>query len=130
MPGAQVRLAQDGEIEITSPGVTRGYRGRPDQNAEAFTSDGWLRTGDIGEFDADGYLSIVDRKKELIIGSSGKNMAPARIEAQIKAAFPLIGGVVAIGDERPHNVALIALDGQQALPRVLHGCRDLPPRPD
>jgi long-chain acyl-CoA synthetase len=110
VPGAQVRLAEDGEIEITSPGVMRGYRGRADQNAEAFTADGWLRTGDIGEFDADGYLSIVDRKKELIIGSSGKNMAPARIEARIKAAFPLIGGVVAIGDERPHNVALIALD--------------------
>jgi len=69
-----------------------------------------LRTGDIGEIDPDGYVSVVDRKKELIIGSSGKNMAPARIEARIKEAFPLIGGAVAIGDERPYNVALIALD--------------------
>jgi long-subunit acyl-CoA synthetase (AMP-forming) len=88
----------------------RGYRGRPDQTAEAMTPDGWLRSGDIGEIDADGYLSVVDRKKELIIGSSGKNMAPARIEARLKEAFPLIGGAVAIGDERPYNVALIALD--------------------
>jgi long-chain acyl-CoA synthetase len=110
LPGAEVRLAEDGEIEIRSGGVMRRYRGRPDQTAETFTADGWLRTGDIGEFDADGYLSVVDRKKELIIGSSGKNMAPARIEARIKAAFPLIGGAVAIGDARPHNVALIALD--------------------
>jgi long-subunit acyl-CoA synthetase (AMP-forming) len=110
LPGAQLRLAEDGEIEISSPGVMRGYRGRPDQTAEAFTADGWLKSGDIGELDAEGYLSVVDRKKELIIGSSGKNMAPARIEARLKEAFPLIGGAVAIGDERPYNVALFALD--------------------
>jgi len=110
LPGAAVRLAQDGEIEIQSPGVMRGYRERPDQTAEALGPDGWLRSGDIGEIDADGYVSVVDRKKELIIGSSGKNMAPARIEARLKEAFPLIGGAVAIGDERPYNVALVALD--------------------
>jgi long-subunit acyl-CoA synthetase (AMP-forming) len=110
LPGVDVRLADDGELELRGPGVMRGYRGRPDLTADALGSDGWLRTGDIGEIDADGYVSVVDRKKELIIGSSGKNMAPSRIEARIKEAFPLIGGAVAIGDQRPYNVALIALD--------------------
>jgi long-subunit acyl-CoA synthetase (AMP-forming) len=110
LPGTEVRLADDGELEIRGPGVMRGYRGRPDLNAEAFTEDGWLRSGDIGEIDEAGYVSVVDRKKELIIGSSGKNMAPSRIEARIKEAFPLIGGAVAVGDQRPYNVALISLD--------------------
>jgi long-chain acyl-CoA synthetase len=110
LPCVEVRLADDGELEIRSPGVMRGYRGRPDLTAEAMTDDGWLRSGDIGEIGTDGYVSVVDRKKELIIGSAGKNMAPSRIEARIKEAFPLIGGAVAIGDQRPHNVALIALD--------------------
>jgi long-subunit acyl-CoA synthetase (AMP-forming) len=110
LPSVDVRLADDGELEIRGPGVMRRYRGRPDLTADALADDGWLRTGDIGEIDADGYVSVVDRKKELIIGSGGKNMAPARIEARIKEAFPLIGGAVAIGDQRPHNVALISLD--------------------
>jgi long-chain acyl-CoA synthetase len=110
LPGIDVRLAQDGELEIRGAGVMRGYRGRPDLTADALGDDGWLATGDIGEVDVDGYVSVVDRKKELIIGSGGKNMAPARIEARIKEAFPLIGGAVAIGDQRPHNVALISLD--------------------
>jgi long-subunit acyl-CoA synthetase (AMP-forming) len=110
LPGVQVRLAEDGELELRGPGVMRGYRHRPELTAEALGDDGWLRSGDIGEIDEDGYIAVVDRKKELIIGSGGKNMAPARIEARIKEAFPLIGGAVAIGDQRPHNVALIALD--------------------
>jgi long-subunit acyl-CoA synthetase (AMP-forming) len=116
LPSVEVRLADDGELEIRSGGVMRGYRGRPDLTAEAMTDDGWLRSGDIGEIGADGYVSVVDRKKELIIGSSGKNMAPSRIEARLKEAFPLIGGAVAIGDQRPHNVALISLD-----PDACHG---------
>jgi long-chain acyl-CoA synthetase len=110
LPGVEVRIADDGELEVRGAGVMRGYRGRADLTAEALHEDGWLRTGDIGEIDADGYVSVVDRKKELIIGSSGKNMAPSRIEARLKEAFPLIGGAVAIGDQRPHNVALISLD--------------------
>jgi long-chain acyl-CoA synthetase len=109
-PGVQIRLAEDGEIEVLGDCVTPGYRNRPDLTAEAFTEDGWLRTGDIGEFDEDGYLSIVDRKKELIINAAGKNMSPAQIESRLKAASPLIGSAVAIGDRRPYNVALIALD--------------------
>jgi long-subunit acyl-CoA synthetase (AMP-forming) len=74
------------------------------------TGDGWLLTGDIGEFDEDGYLKIVDRKKELIINASGKNMSPANIESHLKSAGPLIGQAIAIGDSRPYNVALLTLD--------------------
>ena len=88
----------------------KGYRNAPEQTAETIDSDGWLHTGDIGEFDEDGYLKIVDRKKELIINAGGKNMSPANIEAKVKASSPLIGQAVAIGDGRPYNVALITLD--------------------
>jgi long-subunit acyl-CoA synthetase (AMP-forming) len=74
------------------------------------TDDGWLMTGDIGEFDDEGYLKIVDRKKELIISAAGKNMSPANIESHLKSAGPLIGQAIAIGDQRPYNVALVTLD--------------------
>jgi long-chain acyl-CoA synthetase len=87
-----------------------GYRNMPDKTAETIDEDGWLHTGDIGELDEDGYLKIVDRKKELIINAAGKNMSPANIEAKLKTASPLIGQAIAIGDRRPYNVALITLD--------------------
>jgi len=110
MPGVEVKLATDGEVMVRGPVVMKGYRNMPDKTAEALTEDGWLLSGDVGEFDADGYLRIVDRKKELIINAAGKNMSPANIEAKLKAASPLIAQVVAIGDRRPYNVALIVLD--------------------
>jgi len=110
VPGVQIRLADDGEIELRGPCVMPGYHGRPDLTRDAFTPDGWLLTGDVGAFDADGYLSIVDRKKELIINAAGKNMSPANIESRLKAASPLIGSAVVIGDRRPYNVALIVLE--------------------
>ena len=89
----------------------RGYRNDARQErVRRSTTDGWLHTGDIGEIDDDGYLKIVDRKKELIINAAGKNMSPANIESRIKASHPLIGQAVAIGDGRPYNVALIVLD--------------------
>ena len=110
VPGVEMRLAADGEVELRGPCVTPGYRGREDLTHEAFTADGWLRTGDVGSFDEDGYLTIVDRKKELIISAAGKNMSPALIESRLKAASPLIGSAVAVGDRRPYNVALIVLD--------------------
>jgi long-chain acyl-CoA synthetase len=88
----------------------RGYRGAPEKTAEALDSGGWLHTGDIATLDEDGYVRIIDRKKELIINAGGKNMSPANIESQIKAAHPLIGQVAVIGDRRPYNVALIVLD--------------------
>jgi long-chain acyl-CoA synthetase len=115
IPGVEVRLADDGELELRGPGIMRGYRNRPELTAEAMTEDGWLRSGDIGEIDDEGYVSVVDRKKELIIGSGGKNMAPSRIEARLKEAFPLLNGAVAIGDERPYNVALLSLDPDACL---------------
>jgi long-chain acyl-CoA synthetase len=87
-----------------------GYRNQPDKTAETIDDEGWLATGDIGELDDDGYLKIVDRKKELIINAAGKNMSPANIEAHLKTASPLVGQAIAIGDRRPYNVALITLD--------------------
>jgi long-subunit acyl-CoA synthetase (AMP-forming) len=110
LPGVEIKLADDGEILVRADLVMAGYRNMPDKTAEAIDSDGWLATGDIGEFDQDGYLKIVDRKKELIINAAGKNMSPANIESKLKAASPLIGQAVAIGDGRPYNVALIVLD--------------------
>ena len=109
-PGAEIKLADDGEVLMRGTMVTTGYRNQPEKTREAIDEDGWLHTGDVGEFDEDGYLKIVDRKKELIINAAGKNMSPANIEAKVKAASPLIGQVIAIGDGKPYNVALITLD--------------------
>jgi long-chain acyl-CoA synthetase len=109
-PGAEIRLADDGEVLMRGPMVTPGYRNQPEKTREAIDDEGWLHTGDVGKFDADGYLKIVDRKKELIISAGGKNMSPANIEAKVKASSPLIGQAIAIGDMRPYNVALITLD--------------------
>ena len=95
---------------MRGPMVMPGYRNQPDKTREALDDEGWLHTGDVGEFDEDGYLKIVDRKKELIINAAGKNMSPANIEAKVKASSPLIGQAIAIGDGRPYNVALITLD--------------------
>jgi len=109
-PGVEIKLADDGEVLIRGPVITPGYRNQPDKTADTIDAEGWLHTGDVGEFDEDGYLRIVDRKKELIINAGGKNMSPANIEAKVKASSPLIGQVVAIGDMKPYNVALITLD--------------------
>ena len=109
-PGVEMKLAGDGELLMRGPVIMRGYRNQPEKTREAIDPDGWLHTGDVGEFDNDGYLKIVDRKKELIINAGGKNMSPANIEAKVKASSPLIGQVIAIGDGKPFNVALITLD--------------------
>jgi long-subunit acyl-CoA synthetase (AMP-forming) len=117
IPNTEVKLANDGEVMVRGPQVMKGYRNLPEKTAEAFSEDGWLLTGDIGEFDEQGYLRIVDRKKELIINAAGKNMSPANIEAKLKAASTLIAQAVAIGDNRPYNVALIALDPESLAAR-------------
>ena len=109
-PGVEIKLAEDGEVLMRSAVVMTGYRNLPERTAEALDADGWLHTGDIGEFDEEGYLRIVDRKKELIISAAGKNMSPANIESTLKGASPLIGQVCTIGDGRPYNTALIVLD--------------------
>ncbi len=113
-PGVELKLDSDGEVLIKSEVVMHGYRNLPEKTNETFTHDGWLRTGDIGVFDADGYLTIVDRKKELIISAGGKNMSPANIEATLKSASPLIGQACCIGDMRPYNTALLVLDADFA----------------
>lgn len=113
-PGVEIKLDSDGEVLVRSDVVMLGYRNLPEKTSEAFTEDGWLRTGDIGQFDEAGYLKIVDRKKELIISAAGKNMSPANIEATLKTASPLIGQVCCIGDRRHFNSALIVLDADFA----------------
>jgi long-subunit acyl-CoA synthetase (AMP-forming) len=109
MAGFEVKLAGDGELLVKGAAVMRGYRNSPELTAAAFDSEGWLLTGDIAEIE-DGFIKIVDRKKELIINASGKNMSPTNIEARLKAASPLIGQACCVGDQRPYNVALIVLD--------------------
>ncbi len=113
-PGVELRLADDGEVLMRGACNMLGYRNKPEQTAETIDPDGWLHTGDIGELDADGYLRIVDRKKEIIINAAGKNMSPANIEATLKTASPLIGQACVIGDRRPYNTALIVLDADFA----------------
>ena len=112
-PGVEIKLAEDGEIMIRGAVVMKGYRNLPEKTAEAFTEDGFLLTGDIGEFDEDGYLRIVDRKKELIITAQGKNLSPANIEARLKQ-IPLVSQAVAIGDRRKYIGALLTLDPEAA----------------
>jgi long-chain acyl-CoA synthetase len=110
LPGVELALADDGELLCRGPLVMRGYRNEPAKTAETIDGDGWLHTGDVATIDRDGYVRIVDRKKELIINSAGKNMSPANIESRLKSASPLIGQAITIGDRRPYNVALIVLD--------------------
>jgi long-chain acyl-CoA synthetase len=110
LPGVELRIADDGELLVRGPIVMKGYRNEPDKTAEAIDADGWLHTGDIATIDEAGYVRIVDRKKELMINASGKNMSPANIEGTIKVSCPLVGSAVAIGDDRPYVVALLTLD--------------------
>jgi long-subunit acyl-CoA synthetase (AMP-forming) len=110
-PGVEIRLAQDGEVMIRGPVVMKGYRNLPEKTAESFTDEGFLLTGDIGEFDDEGYLKIVDRKKELIITAAGKNLSPANIEARLKQ-IPLVSQAIAIGDQRKYISALLTLDAE------------------
>jgi long-chain acyl-CoA synthetase len=110
----EITIAEDGELLTKGPTIMRGYRNDPEKTAETIDADGWLHTGDIAEIDADGYVRIVDRKKELIINASGKNMSPSNIENAIKAATSLVGQVVAIGDDRPYVAAIAVLDPDAA----------------
>jgi long-chain acyl-CoA synthetase len=115
IPGVEVRLADDGELLVRGGIVMRGYRNQSQKTAEALDADGWLHTGDVATIDDDGFVTIVDRKKELIINAAGKNMSPANIEGALKSAGPLIGQACVIGDRRPYNVALLVLDPETGL---------------
>ena len=109
----ELKIADDGEVLCRGGNNFVGYLGKPEQTAETIDSDGWLHTGDIGEIDADGYLKIVDRKKELIITAGGKNVSPANLEAELKM-IPLVGQACAIGEQRPFMSALVVLDPDAA----------------
>jgi len=109
VPGTEVAIADDGEVICRGPHVFAGYLDDPEKTAEALSDDGWLHTGDIGVLDEDGYLKIVDRKKELIITAGGKNISPANLEAALKN-ITLVGQAAAIGDQRPFVSALVVLD--------------------
>jgi long-chain acyl-CoA synthetase len=124
MPGVGLKLGDDGEVLISGGSLMLGYQGRDDLTAEAIVG-GWMHTGDIGEIDTDGYLKIVDRKKELIINSAGKNMSPSKIEGELKQGSPLIGQAICIGDRRLYNVALLTLDPDAAASWAkAHGLED------
>ncbi|HET7503558.1 MAG TPA: long-chain fatty acid--CoA ligase [Kofleriaceae bacterium] len=116
LPGTELKIApEDGEILIRSPGVMRGYHKLPDLTAEALTPDGWMRTGDIGEIDRDGFLRITDRKKDLIKTSGGKYIAPQAIEGKLKAHCPYISQVIVHGDKRNFVTALVTLDEEATM---------------
>ena len=111
--GVEVAIAGDGEILARGPLTTPGYLNRPDLTEALLDPDGWLHTGDIGAIDADGFVSVTDRKKELIITAGGENIAPAAVENAL-LAHPLIGQALAYGDRRPYVIALLTLDGEAA----------------
>ncbi|WP_271103756.1 AMP-dependent synthetase/ligase [Pseudomonas tohonis] len=111
LPGVEVRIADDGEVLVRGPQVFQGYFQQPEKTAEAFTLDGWLRTGDLGRLDAAGHLWLTGRKKELIITAGGKNIAPTPIEARLRQ-HPLVEQALVHGDRRKHLSALLALEPQ------------------
>jgi len=108
LPGIGVRLADDGEIQVRGINVFKEYWKNPEATAAAF-DDGWFKTGDLGSFDADGFLSITGRKKEIIVTAGGKNVSPAALEDPIRAN-PLVGQVIVVGDQKPFISALVTLD--------------------
>jgi long-chain acyl-CoA synthetase len=112
-PGIEVRLDDDGEVLVRGPVVTPGYHRQEEATRNLIDADGWVHTGDIGTLDDDGFFAIVDRKKELIITSAGKNIAPSNIENYLKES-PIIGHAMAIGDGRPYVVAIMTLDAEIA----------------
>jgi long-chain acyl-CoA synthetase len=112
-PGCEVKIADDGEILVKGPNVFQGYHKNPEATAETIV-DGWLHTGDIGEIDAEGFIKITGRKKDIIITAGGKNITPANLEAEIRQ-HQLVSQCVVVGDRRPYLVALVTLDPEEAV---------------
>jgi long-chain acyl-CoA synthetase len=115
IPGADIRIAPDGEIEIAGEIVMKEYWRNPEATAATFTEDGYLRTGDLGSFDEDGYVTITGRKKEIIITAGGKNLTPSNLEGDLRRSR-WISQAVMYGDRRPYPVALITLDAEEIVP--------------
>jgi long-chain acyl-CoA synthetase len=111
VPGDSLKIADDGEVLIKGPNVFSSYWHHPEATAEALTDDGWMRTGDIGELDDEGYLRITGRKKEIIVTAGGKNVAPAPLEDRIRA-HPLVSQAMVIGDGKPFVAALVTIDAE------------------
>jgi long-chain acyl-CoA synthetase len=109
LPGFEIRIAEDGEIEVRSDTVFQGYYKDPEATAAVLDGDGWLKTGDIGELDQDGFLHITDRKKDILVTAGGKNVAPQNIENELKTS-KFVSQALVIGDKRPYVSALLTLD--------------------
>ncbi|PWG60541.1 AMP-dependent synthetase/ligase [Bifidobacterium catulorum] len=110
-PGSSVRISDEGEVQVKGANVFRGYHNLPEKTAEAFTEDGWLRTGDLGSLDDDGTLTITGRAKDIIITAGGKNVSPIPMEATINEC-PIVDHAVVVGDGRPFIAALVTLDAE------------------
>jgi long-chain acyl-CoA synthetase len=110
LPGIETKIAEDGEVLIRGSWVMRAYRGLPEQTAEALDPEGFLHTGDVGHLDAEGFLTITDRKKDLIKTSGGKYVAPTELEGRLKVLSPVISQVLVHGDRRNYVTALVTLD--------------------
>jgi long-chain acyl-CoA synthetase len=136
LKGVEIRIAEDGEILLRGRGIMKGYYNRPEDTAEALEADGWFHTGDVGVVDAGGFLTITDRKKDILVTAGGKNIAPQNIEGKIKAACPYVSQVVMLGDRRPFCVALVTLNEETTAKWArehgidYHGYADLAARPE
>lgn len=110
LKGVEIKIAEDGEILIRGRNIMQGYYNLPEATGEALESDGWFHTGDVGHQDADGYITITDRKKDIIVTAGGKNIAPQNVENMLKASCPYVSQAVMLGDKRPFCVALITVN--------------------
>lgn len=111
-PGIEVKIAEDGEVLMRGPWIMRGYHELPEATAEALDADGWLHTGDVGQVDGEGFLTITDRKKDLIKTSGGKYVAPSELESRLKALSPYVAQTLVHGDRRNYVTALVTLDAE------------------
>jgi len=112
LPETEVKIAEDGEILLKGPGVMNGYHDLPEATAEAINAEGWFHTGDIGELDAEGFLRITDRKKDMFKTSQGKYVAPSAISANFKAVCPYASEIIVYGEGKPYCVALVSLEAE------------------
>jgi long-subunit acyl-CoA synthetase (AMP-forming) len=119
VPGTEIKLAEDGEVLMRGPHVFKGYYKNDEATQETLDADGWIHSGDIGEIDSDGFLRVTDRKKDLIITSGGKNVAPQNLEGKLRQ-IPAVSQAVAIGDRRPYVVALLTLDPARVAAEAEH----------